>query len=298
MGNAAPLHIRTLMGDYPVTHALRSGQVRSPHIALDFADVPKSSQAFKRVVRDLEFDIAELAIVTFLMARAYGKPLVLMPAVVMCRDQHPYLVYNPDRGPLAPPDLSGRRVGIRSYSVTTSMWVRGILAEDFGVAPAQVTWVTFEECHVQEYVDPPNVERAAPGKDVLEMLLGGEVDAAVVAEIPDDPRLQPLIADPEAAGRRWRQRHQALQINHMVVARESLSRDNPLAVREYFRLLAESKQLSGLRDGGGTDDHPMGLENLRRSLDVAIDYVYRQQLIPRRFSADELFDDTTRTLLP
>src|SRR5436305_14495769 len=114
------MKLRALLGDYPVTHALRSGSLRSSGVELDFADVPRPAAAFKRVVRALEFDVAELAIVTFLMAKAYGKPLVLLPAVVFARFQHPYLVYNAERGVLRAEDLAGRRSGIRSWTVTTA----------------------------------------------------------------------------------------------------------------------------------------------------------------------------------
>ena len=185
------LSVKTLLGDYPVTLPLKKGEVRSPSVSFDFADVKTPSTAFKRVVRNLEFDCAELAIVTFLMAKAHGKPLVLLPAVVMARFQHPRIVYNAERGFLAPADLAGRRVGTRSYTVTTSTWLRGILANDYGVDLDRVKWVTFEEAHVAEFRDPPSVERAAKGKELVAMLLAGEIDAAILPAVPDDPRLKP-----------------------------------------------------------------------------------------------------------
>jgi 4,5-dihydroxyphthalate decarboxylase len=137
-----PVALRALLGNYPVTRALRRGDVTSSVVRLEFADVTSASSAFKRVVRNLEFDVAELAIVTFLLAKAHGKPLVLLPAVVLGRFQHPYLVYNRERGHLTPGDLTGRRVGIRSYSVTTVTWLRGILADDWGVDLDRITWIT------------------------------------------------------------------------------------------------------------------------------------------------------------
>jgi len=124
MNPAPPARLHTLLGDYPGTRALKQGGLRLPLLVLDFADVKLAQTAFKRVVHDLEFEVAELALVTFLIAKAWGKPLVLIPAVVSARFQHPYLVYNAARGPLAPQDLADRRVGIRSYSVTTAVWVR------------------------------------------------------------------------------------------------------------------------------------------------------------------------------
>lgn len=294
MNQPDPPRLHTLLGDHPTTVALKRGQVHSPHVLLEFADVKVPNTAFKRLVRNLEFDVSELAIVTFLMARAYGKPLALLPAVVLARFQHPYLVYNAERGRLAPEDLAGRRVGVRSYSVTTAMWIRGILAEDYGVDLDRVKWIAFEEGHVAEYRDPPTVERAPAGSDPLTMLLEGKLDAAVLGAPTTDPRIRTLIPDPAAAARDWYRRNRALQINHMVVVRESLSRSDPRAVREVYRLLLESKRAAP--STGEIDTTPFGLEANRRNLEIAIDYTYRQKLIPRAFTVDELFDDVTRSL--
>jgi 4,5-dihydroxyphthalate decarboxylase len=277
------MRLKTLLGDYPVTAALKSGAVRSPEIELEFADVTAPATAFKRVVRNMEFDVAELAITTFLIARAHGKPLVLIPAVVLGRLQHPLIVYDSERGPLAPRDLAGKRVGVRSYSVTTGMWLRGILGEDYGVDIGRIGWVTFEEAHVAEFVDPPNVVRAPAGKELVAMLLAGEIDAAIVGDrTPKDPRLKPLIPDPENAARDWQRRHGgAIHINHMVAARDTL----PAAtVREVYRLLAESRKAAG-----DLPWNPFGVEANRRNLDIAIDFVHRQRLIPRRFTQEELY---------
>ncbi len=189
MSSAEPLRLRTLLGDYPNTLALKRGELGSALVAFDFADVKLAHTAFKRVVRDLEFDVAELALVTFLMAKAYGKPLVLLPAVVSARFQHPYLVYNAERGHLAPADLAGRRVGIRSYSVTTAAWIRGILANDHGVDPDSVRWVSFEDAHVAEYRDPPAVERAAAGQGYAGHADGGRAGCSGRSASPC-PRMQ------------------------------------------------------------------------------------------------------------
>ena len=290
-----PLRLNTLLGDYPNTAALRRGELRSPGLALDFADVKTPSSAFKRTVRELEFDVSELALVTFLMAKAWGKPLVLLPAVLFSRFQHPYLVYNAERGRLAPRDLEGRRIGIRSYSVTTVAWLRAVLADDYGVDLERVRWVSFEEPHVAEFRDPPSVERAAAGQDAATMLLAGEIDAAILAPPPKDARLQPVIADPESAARAWYRRTQAVQINHMVVVRESLTRSHPEAVRELWRLLVESRRRGGSTLEDGIDARPYGLDAIRRPLEVAIDCVVRQGLVPRRLGVDELFDEVTRS---
>jgi len=295
--SSTPIHLKTLLGDHATTLALKRGEVKSPFVALDIADIPQAFVAFKRVVRDLEFDVAELAIVTYLMARAHGKPYTLLPVVVLSRFQHPFLVYNATRGELRPGDLKGRRVGIRSYSVTTTMWLRGVLMNDYGLDIDTVKWVTSEEAHVAEFKDPPTVERAPAGRDLLSMLYDGELDAIVLGDKTlKDPRLKRLIPDPDQAARAWHARHRAIQINHMVVVKDSLSKSNPDAVREVYRMLKESRRLAPPPAPGELDMTPIGLEKMRRDLDIAIEYVHQQRLIPRRYTVDELFDDVTRSL--
>jgi 4,5-dihydroxyphthalate decarboxylase len=291
------LHLKTLLGDHACTLALKRGEIKSASVALDIADIPQAFVAFKRVVRDLEFDVAELAIVTYLMARAHGKPYTLLPVVVLSRFQHPFLVYNATRGELRPGDLKGKRVGIRSYSVTTTMWLRGVLMNDYGLDLSTVKWITTEEAHVAEFKDPPTVERAPAGRDMLSMLMEGELDAMVLGDKTlKDPRLKRLIPDPEKAAQDWHARHRAIQINHMVVVRNSLSKSSPDAVREVYRMLKESKRLAPPPTPGELDMTPIGLEANRRNLEVAIDYVYQQRLIPKRYTVDEIFDDVTRKL--
>ncbi len=270
--------LKTLMGDYPVTKAFKSHGAK-----FDFAEVKGSpATAFKRVVRNLEFDVAELAIITFLLAKAHGKPYRLLPAVIMARFQHPYLVYNAERGAMSPKDLPGKRIGQRSYSVTTATWLRGILAQDHGVDLGRIRWVTFEETHVEEFKDPPNVERAPEGKNITDMLLSGELDAAILGEIPKDERFKPVIADPQAAALQWKEKYGAgVQINHMVVVKSDVDRRT---ADEVYSLLKESKKAAG-----NPETNPFGIEENRRNLEVAIDCVYRQKMIPRRFTVEELF---------
>src|SRR2546425_1307120 len=269
--------LNTLMGDHPVTK-----QFKTHTDKFAFADIKGSAAvAFKRVVRSFEFDVAELAIMTYLVAKAYNTPYRLLPFVVMARFQHPFLVYNSARGSLAPEDLHGKRVGVRSYSVTTGAWIRGILAEDHSVDISRVNWVTFEEAHVAEFRDPPNAQRAPAGKDIAAMLLAGELDAAILGAIPQDTRLKPLIRDPEAAGKKVGEKHGAIQLNHLVAVKNSVSKD---MADDVYRLLVESKKAAG--------DPPMlphGLEANRRNLEVAIDCAHKQGMIPRRFTVDELF---------
>ena len=290
--------LRTLLGSYPNTRALRQGELRSELVAFDFADVKVPNRAFKSVVRELAFDVAELAIITFLQAKAYGKPLVLVPARVgPARFQHQCIVFNVKRGPLSPANLAGRRIGARAWAQTTVTWIRGILAEDYGVDPVRVHWVTFEDGHLAEYRDPPSIERAPQGKDMMEMLLEGEIDAAIIGnELPEDPRIQPLIADHEAAAKAWARRHKAVPINHMIVVKEPLARLHPQLVRETYRLLREARKAGGAAPSSEFDMAPYGVEANRSALEVAIDYAFKQGLIPKRLAVDELFDETTRGL--
>jgi 4,5-dihydroxyphthalate decarboxylase len=289
--------LKTLLGDHPTTLSLKQGKVTSSKVALDIADVPQAYLAFKRVVRDFEFDVAELAIVTYLMAKAHGKPYTLLPVVVLSRFQHPFIVYNSARGELKPGDLKGKRVGIRSYSVTTTMWLRGVLMNDHGLDIDSVKWVTTEEAHVAEFKDPPTVQRAPAGRDLLAMLMDGELDAMVLGDKTlKDTRLKRLIPDPDQAAKEWHTRNGAIQINHMVVVKDPVSKANPDAVREVYRLLKESKRAAPPPEPGALDMTPIGLEPNRRNLEIAIEYVYQQRLIPKRYKVDELFDDVTRKL--
>jgi 4,5-dihydroxyphthalate decarboxylase len=267
--------VKALLGEYPVTKRFKE---RAP---LEFADVKAPHTAFKRVVRDLEFDVAELALMTFLLARAHGKPYRLLPAVVTARFQHATLAYNPARGRLSPEELGGKRVGMRSYSVTTATWVRGILAEDYGVDLETVDWVTFEDPHVAEFCDPPNATRMPAGKDMTAMLLAGEIDAAILAEPPKDGPLRPLIPDPAAAAAAWKAKHRAIQINHMVTVKNTVSQEQGWKLYDW---LAESREAAG-----NPEMNPFGVEENRRNLEVAIECMHRQRMIPRRFTVEELY---------
>src|SRR3954469_15866610 len=246
--------LTTMLGNYPNTEALKSVKLHSDLIDFDFADVKVANNFFKQIVRDAKFDVGELAIATYLQAKSYDKPYVLLPAVLVSRGQHHTIAYNPEKGDLKPSDLTGKRVGLRAYTVTTATWVRGILADEYGVDLNKVEWITFEDPHVAEYRDPPMVKRAPAGKELVQMLLDGEVDAAVVGDKLPDPRLKHLIPDPETVAKTWAAKHGGVPINHMVVVREELSGSRPDLINDVFQRLHDSKHAAGLPDGPAASD--------------------------------------------
>jgi 4,5-dihydroxyphthalate decarboxylase len=299
MTTATKLKLSTMLGNYPNTRALKSGEIKSDLVDFDFVEVKVANQLFKKVVREAAYDVAELAIVTYLQAKTYNKPYILLPAVVVGRGQHHTIAYNAERGVLKPTDLAGKRVGVRAYTVTTSTWVRGILEQDCGVDPRKIEWVTFEDPHVAEYRDPDWIKRAPPGKDLTQMLLDGELDAAVVGDKLPDPRLRHLFPDVEAVARKWAQSHGGIPINHMVVMRQDLAISRPDVAKELFRLLLASKRATQPPvEGGALDPLRFGVEACRPTLEIIIDYAARQGLIPKKIAVDDLFDDVTRALAP
>jgi 4,5-dihydroxyphthalate decarboxylase len=292
-------HVTTLSAafdDYPHTLPLKRGEINSPRVAFAFSDIKPANRFFKPMVRELKFDVSEMAIATYVQAKAYGKPLVLMPATMMGRFQHGTILCNAAR-PLTPAELAGKRIGVRSYSQTTAVWVRGILENDYGVDLDKVRWVTFEDGHVAEYHEPERVERAGADKNLLKMLRAGELDAAIYgADLPNDPTLKSLIPDAEAAAQRWYARHKVVPINHMVVVTEKLAKSNPQTVKEIYRLLLQAKKAAGLPTAGAIDFLPFGLKACRPALQTIITYALQQRLIPRKIEVEDLFDDTTRAL--
>ena len=285
------MRLRTLLGDHPCTAALKDGSVKSNFVAFDFADYSPTNKGFKPMVREQAFDVSEMAIVTYLMAKAHGKPLVLLPATMLGRFQHSYALYNPARGVLGPSDLEGKRVGIRSFTTTTGAWIRGILANDYGVNLDKIRWVTFEDPHVAEYID--TTERAPNDKKILQMLIDGELDA-VLGETSDHPTLKPLFSDPAAEAAKWYTRRGVVPVNHLVVVTEKLVKARPDVVTGVYDLLKRNKAQVG--PAATPDLVPFGIEANRKPLELIVDYAFQQALIPRRYAVEELFDETTRGL--
>jgi 4,5-dihydroxyphthalate decarboxylase len=290
------IKLHTLLGNYPNVIALKDGRVKSDLVEWDFPDFPVPNRGFKPMVREHRFDCGELAIVTFLQAKSYGLPYVLLPATVLGRGQLHTVAYNSERGAMKPSDLNGRKFGVRSYTQTTGIWVRGILAESYGVDWSKVEITTMEDPHVAQYKDPPFVKRAPATKQLPQMLIDGEVDAALIGETFPDPRFKTLIPDAKAVNDEWAKAHGGVPVNHMVIVREKIARERPEVVEEIFRLFKAARDLDTSAPKGALDPYRFGVEANREALERIIDYSVKQQMIPRKLTVDELFDDTTRKL--
>lgn len=288
MANTSATTLRIVLGDYPHTLPLKRGEITSPWLKLEFAEVKPLYQAFKPMVREHAFDASEMALVTYFQAKDHNKGLVLLPAAMLARFQHGTMLFNAERGKLSPSDLRGKRIGVRSYSQTTGVWIRGILRNDYGIDLSGVQWVTFEDGHVAEAGDPAGVVRARKEQDITEMLIAGELDAAIYgAALPKDSRLQSVIPEPQAAARDWYDKHGLVPVNHMVVVTDELVRSNPKAVAELYRLLEEGRKAAP--PSGKIDTMPFGKEANRPCLGLLTSYCEQQKLISRRPNFDELW---------
>jgi 4,5-dihydroxyphthalate decarboxylase len=276
--------LNVLMGDYPHTRPLKERSIPVEGVDVAFAQASPLYSAFARMVRHLEYDVCEMALATYFQAREAGVPITLLPVVMIGSTHHQSLTRSPDGPPLTPGDLAGRRVGVRSYSQTTGLWVRGILREDYGVDSADVTWVTTEEPHVAQYKEPANVERST-ASNVGELLRGGQVDAAVLG-----PRaiggqgegLVPLDANAATAARAWIERHRTVPANHLLVVRDEVLRERPDAVRALCHALREAITATAAE----RDDSPAGrvvaagwTAELAACLEIAAGYALEQQLV-------------------
>ncbi|WP_207537246.1 substrate-binding domain-containing protein [Sabulicella rubraurantiaca] len=221
------------IGRTPRTEALFTGAVSDPALPLELPAIPAITGAFPAMVREGRWPVSEMAIATFLMAKEAGRPLVLLPCVLAARAQEGSLLCREDSPLRGPHQLRGARVGVRAYSQTTGMWLRGILAESHSVPPEQVRWTTFEEAHVADFRDPPWCERAAAGATLEGMLREGTLDAAIFgSEAP--PGFRTVFPEPVDASEAFRARHGFVPVNHLLIARSDVARDR---APELMRLL-------------------------------------------------------------
>src|SRR5215210_804448 len=169
--------LKIAIGSYGHTAAIKDGRVPIEGVDAEMIEVSPIIQAFRRMVRDLEFDICEMAPTTYMIARAFGAPYIALPIFIMRRFHHGGFVVRPDSGIKVPKDLEGKKVGVRAYSVTTGVWTRGIFVNEYGLDSSKVTWVVDDEEHVTTLKLPPNVIHAPEGKSLASMMAAGELSA-------------------------------------------------------------------------------------------------------------------------
>ncbi len=306
--------LNALLDTYGHTRGIKDGSLTSPHLRFEFSDILPVSSAFGRMAERQEFDLAEMAIVTFIQALALGKPIVLMPVVMLNRFHHGSMICKRGGNVDGPTHLNGKRIGVRAYTQTTGVWVRGIYHAEYGLDLASITNVTTEGGHLTEYVEPPNIVRAPKGRKLEDMLLEGEIDAWIAGrDAPKLPEVRPVLEGADAAAVAWFDRLRAFPINHMLTLSTAIVDAHPWLPGELFDLLKRGKEgylaELGAKESAqgdeafrlqllkrGIDPLPFGVQALRTSLDVVIDYAFAQQLIPRRYAVDELFDPRTRSL--
>ena len=302
------LRLKTAFVTRGHTQALKDGTVKPRTFDFDFEEVPLIVQAFRRMVRGLEFDISEMAITTYICARAHGKAFTALPIFPMRAFHHGAIVINTKAGIESPKDLEGRRMGVnRGYTVTTGLWARSILQHQYGVDLRHITWVLSGDEHVAEYQPPPNVVPIEKGKKLEDMLVSGEIPAAIGVKV-DSPDVKTLIPNAAQAGFDALRDRGLYPINHTLVVKDDLLTANADLAPDIFKVFAEAKRLYVERLGAGTieqpsaddaffrrvmeitgDPLPYGIEPNRRMLEDVIQHSVEQGIITRPFTVEELF---------
>ncbi|HWF97141.1 MAG TPA: ABC transporter substrate-binding protein, partial [Xanthobacteraceae bacterium] len=244
--------------------ALKDGSVKPRSFAFDFVEVDPLIAAFRRMVRGNEFDICEMAITTYICARAYGKPMTAVPVFLVRAFHHGAILANTNSGIRTPKDLEGKRVGVnRGYTVTTGVWARGILQQEYGVDLSKITWVLSGDEHVAEYRPPANVVPIEPGQKMGEMLAKGELAAAIGVEV-DSPDVRPLIPDAFETGLAALRRRGLYPINHTVVIKNELLAAHPQLAADVFDAFAASKNVYLDRLRAGRIEKPTEIDELHK----------------------------------
>ena len=312
----ADLHLSAVTRTQGNNAALKDGSVRPEGVVLDFVEVPVLVQGFRRMVRTLEFDVCEMAITTYLAAKAHGVAFTALPVFLVRGFHHGAILRSTGSDVTHPKDLEGRRVGVnRGYTVTTGVWARGVLADEYGVDLDQVTWVLSGDEHVAEYRPPANVEPMPAGATLPGLLAAGEL-AAAIGIGRDSPDVAPLIPDPEEAGLDALRRDGFWPVNHLVVVRDELLAAQPDLAPRLFEAFAEAKNryVQVLREGStideteadrlhrrvmevtGADPLPYGVEPNRAVIEKLLDHAERQHILDQRPDVASLFAAGTHDL--
>ncbi|MFN0071911.1 MAG: ABC transporter substrate-binding protein [Chloroflexota bacterium] len=305
------LSLKTAIATYGHTAALKDGSVKLSGIDLDFVEVAPIIAAFRRMVRALEFDVCEMAITTYLCARANGKEFTAIPVFPVRAWHHGATSYNTNAGISKPSDITGKKVGVRAYTVTTGVWARGILASEYGVDWDKTTLVIADEEHVAEYKAPSNVVKAPEGANLADMVVSGELAAGIGLGKIDSPDVKPLIPNAQDAAAEWNKKTGIYPINHMIVIKNSVLRDNPGVADELYNAFKAAKEsfISKLNSGAelspeeqtlansraivGADPVPYGVEANRKALEAIIKFAADQKIISGSVSPEEIFVPST-----
>jgi len=305
--------LKTAIATYPHTKGLKDGTVSVPGVQFEHVEVSPITGAFRRMCRTLDFDLCEMAITTYLTAKAYDKPFTAIPVFVMRQFHHTPIVYNVKSGVQSPKDLEGEKVGVRAYTVTTGVWTRGILATEHGVDLGKITWVVVDEEHVQEYRKPANVMER-PGANLAELLIRGELAAAIGAGKVESPDVRPLIANAAEAEATWYGKTGIYPINHTVVVKDALLQADPALAPRLFaafeaakgqllkqlgsgaELAGDAQTLAKRRSIVGDDPLPNGVARNRKALEAIIQFAHDQKILPRIVKPEEMFARNTLDL--
>ncbi len=325
MNQASPLPLKIAIATYGHTAALKQGKVSIAGVQPDFVEVDPIIAAFRRMVRDVEFDVCEMAPATYMIAREAGAPFKALPVFIFRRFHHAGLVYRDDAGISRPRDLEGKRAGVRAYSVTTGIWTRGILTNDYGVDNSKITWVVDDEEHVTSLVLPPNVEQAPEGKSLVQLMASGYLSAAFTdnagigrAGAPADGwqaggRIKPpeyieMFPDAAKLEAQWFDKTGIYPVHGLIVVKDEVLAANPGLGRALFDAFLESKeiylrQLAAGESVSNKDEHyramsrivgdplPYGIEANRPSIEAMMNYCFQQGLLKKQFAVDDMFID-------
>src|SRR5262249_42642772 len=313
--NGVTKPLKTALGVRGHTQPLIDGTVKPRTFAFEFEEVPVIIKAFRRMVRGLEFDACEMAMTTYLCARAHGKAFTAIPVLPMRAFHHGAIVYNTASGVHTPKDLEGRRVGVnRGYTVTTGVWARSILQHEHGVDLRMVTGGLWAAEHAAEFRPPANVVPIEPGKKMEDMLVAGELAAAIGVQV-ESPNVKPLIPNALDAGFDALRRRGHYPINHTVVIRNDVLAANPELANDLFDAFARAKTFyidrlrAGQLDPASPTDQlfrrvmdvtgdplPYGIDSNRLALESLPQYAVEQGILPRTVAIEELFAPSTRAL--
>jgi ABC-type nitrate/sulfonate/bicarbonate transport system substrate-binding protein len=313
----AELKVKTAFRPDGHTAPLRDQTVRPKTFEIDYVDVPVLIQAFRKMVRGLEYDICEMAMTTYVCAKSYGKRFTAIPVFPARVFHHGAIVYNTKSGIRTPKDLEGKKIGVhRGYTVTTGVWIRGILQHQYGVDLNKITWLLSGDEHVAEFRAPSNVVPIEQGQKLEEMIVTGEIPAAVNVEI-DHPDVKTLIPKPAEAGFEALRSSGHYPINHTVVVRDDLLAAHPELAEDIFNAFSEAKRLyvERLRSGQitpltktderykrvmeitGSDPLPYGVAPNRHMIETVMQYATEQKILARPLPMEELFAAGTLELV-